>query len=151
MTEHTTDTAQLSPDGAALAVTVPLALRPRGGRKEVVTPEGSPAWAPRQPQVDSTLVKALARAFRWRKLIETGVYASCAEIASAEKINASYVSRVLRLTLLAPEVVEVILDERRSPAVTVGALQKGFPADWNAQRSILAHHSHDTACSSLIA
>ena len=67
---------------------------------------------PLAPQVDSTLVKAIARAFRWQKMLETGQYATIKEIAKAEKINPSYVSRVLRLTLLAPATVEAILDGR---------------------------------------
>lgn len=63
--------------------------------------------------LDSTLVKALARAFRWRNLLETGVNGSVAAVAAAEKINSSNVSRVLRLTLLAPDLVEAILDGRQ--------------------------------------
>ncbi len=96
---------EVSPDRRTVTVSVPLAIQKRGGRKQVVVPEGAPAWAPLRPQIDSTLVKALARAFRWRRLLEDGVYASCEELAAAEKINDSYVRRVLRLTLLAPEIV----------------------------------------------
>ena len=56
------------------------------------------------------MFKALARGFRWRKLLETGAYGTIEEIAAAEKINSSYVSRLLRVTLLAPTTVEAILD-----------------------------------------
>ena len=80
-----------------VTVRVPIKLRRQGSRKTLVTPAGSlpmPAW------VDITLVKALARAFRWRKLLETGRYATIDELARAEKINPSYVSRVLRRTLV---------------------------------------------------
>ncbi len=87
--------AELSEDRRTVAVSVPLALRRRGGRKQVVAPDGAPAWAPAQPRIDSTLVKALARAFRWRRLLEDGDYASCEELAAAERINASY-TRSLR-------------------------------------------------------
>ena len=76
--------------------------------KRVVTPDGAPAWASPDARVDNTMVKALARAFRWRKLLETGDFATVEEIATAEKVNASYVGRVLRLTLLAPDIVEAI-------------------------------------------
>src|SRR5262245_53202228 len=95
-----------------VTVHVPMSFRKRGGRKRIVAPEGQPSWAPLRARVDSTMVKALARAFRWRKLLDTGVYATVDEIEAAEKINASYVSRVLRLTLLAPKIVETILDGR---------------------------------------
>jgi hypothetical protein len=99
-------------DQATLTVAVPLTIRKRGGRKLVLSPAGEVVTAPARPRIDNTLVKALARAFRWRKLLETGVYATVAEMADAEGINRSYVSRVLRLTLLAPELVEGILEGR---------------------------------------
>jgi hypothetical protein len=66
---------------------VPLILRKRGGRKLVITPDGNDAWAPPRARVDNTMVKALARAFRWRKLMESGVYGTVEEIAAAEKIG----------------------------------------------------------------
>ena len=83
--------------------------RKRGGRKLVLAPNGAP-MPPGAPHVDSTLVKAIARAFRWQRMLETGQYATIKEIARAENINLSYVSRVLRLTLLAPATVEAILN-----------------------------------------
>src|SRR6478609_809596 len=97
-----------APDSGVVTISVPFAVRKRGGRKLVLAPDG----APMPPHVDSTLVKAIARAFRWQKMLETGRYATIKEIAKAEKINSSYVSRVLRLTLLAPATVEAILDSR---------------------------------------
>ena len=116
---------------STLTVKVPLAIRRRGGRKVVVAPEGA-AWAPLRARVDSTLVKALARAFRWRRMLEDGRYASIAELARAEKINESYVCRVLRLTLLAPEIVEAILDGRR-PEMTLPEAMKPWPVEWSQQ------------------
>ena len=79
------------------------------------------------------MVKALARAFRWRKLMETGAHGTVEEIAAAEKINASYVSRVLRLTLLAPDIVEAILDGRQPPEMTLAVLMTPFPVAWAEQ------------------
>jgi hypothetical protein len=89
--------ARLSQDGRTLTVRVPMAITKHGGRKSVISPDGVSSFLSSRPQVDSTLVKALARAFRWRRLLETGVYATIDEMAAAEKINGSYVSRVLRL------------------------------------------------------
>jgi hypothetical protein len=89
---------------------------------------------PAAPHVDSTLVKAIARAFRWQKMLETGRYATIREIARAERINPSYVSRVLRLTLLAPATVEAILDGRASAVPTLAEAMGAFWVEWSAQR-----------------
>jgi hypothetical protein len=86
------------------------------------------------PQVDSTLVKAIARAFRWQKMLETGRYATIKEIAKAERINPSYVSRVLRLTLLAPAFVEALIRGTQTPTTSLHDLMKAFPIEWNQQR-----------------
>ena len=104
-----------------LTVVVPLSVKPRGGRKALVTP-GVLALERRQ---DITLIKAVARAFRWRKMLETGRFASLTELAAAEKINASYVSRVLRLTLLPPAIVEAILQGTQPEGMTLPGLMVG--------------------------
>jgi hypothetical protein len=78
-------------------------------------------------------VKALARAFRWRRMMEAGRFATINELAAAEKINSSYVSRLLRLTLLAPGLVEAILDGRQPDGTTLPALMEPFPVDWARQ------------------
>jgi hypothetical protein len=102
--------AELSPDRRSLTVQVPLAFKRRGGRKQVVGPDGETAWAPMPARIDSTLVKALARAYRWRAMLESGNYSTMEEFAAAERINASYLARVLRLTLLAPWIVETAIE-----------------------------------------
>jgi hypothetical protein len=126
----------MSAVGQTLTVWVPLAIRQRGGRKQVLTPGGDPCWAPARVQVDSTLVKALARAFRWRRMLDTGRFSTIDELATAERINSSYVSRLLRLTLLAPEIIEVILVGRQPAEMTLPGLMEPFPADWAGQRNI---------------
>ena len=113
-----------------VTVTVPFAIRKRGGRTLVITPDGvTSAPAPRT-RVDSALLKALARGFRWRKLLETGHFATIEEIAKAENINPSYISRVLRLTLLAPEIVEAILAGTQPAGLTRAKVMKPFPVEW---------------------
>ena len=124
----------MRPNADIVTVHVPLTLRRRGSRKLVLAPDGTPVAPSPSARIDNALVKAVARAFRWRKLIETGVYATIEEIAEAEKINPSYVSRVLRLTLLAPETVEAILEGRQPEPVTLAALMKPFPVEWEKQR-----------------
>lgn len=116
-----------------MIVHVPMTFRRYGGRKQVVLPDEVTVRAP-APRVDDTLVKALARAFRWRKLLETGVHSTVADIARAEKINSSYVSRILRLTLLAPDVVEAILEGRQGPEVTLVQVLGPLPVLWAEHR-----------------
>jgi hypothetical protein len=81
------------------------------------------------------MVKAIARAFRWRDMLENGKHATIAEIAAADDINESYVSRVLRLSLLAPDIIEIILHGRQPPEVRLDQLLRPFPVDWSVQRS----------------
>ena len=87
--------------------------------------------------MDSALVKAVVRAHRWRQLIESGKYASSAELAKAEKVNDSYLSRILRLTLLAPDIIEAILTGRQPSTLQLDELLKPLPAAWDQQRARL--------------
>ena len=128
---------KLSPDGTTMTVRVPMKFQVRGGRKLVVTPDGSPSWAKPRKRIDNALIKALARAFRWQKLLDDSTYATIEDIANSEKINPSYVSRVSRLTLLSPEIVEMILDGRQPTSMTLKSLQKSFPVCWEAQQELL--------------
>ena len=116
-------------------VIVPFTIRKRGGRKLVITPDGvaaAPAPAPRA-RVDSALLKALARGFRWRKHLETGDFSTIEEIADAENINSSYVSRLLRMTLLAPQIVEAILAGKQPEGLTMARVMQPFPLEWRRQ------------------
>jgi hypothetical protein len=124
-----------SPDSTTITVFVPMAWRRRGGRKVIVAPPGCDDWAP-PPKIDDALVKALARAHRWRRMLEGGAYGTLAEMADAERISRSYVCRILRLTLLAPDIVERILDGR--PTAGLSQLLKPFPVEWEEQRRQLS-------------
>jgi hypothetical protein len=108
---------------------VPFRFAKRGGRKEMVLPAGAPV----QREIDNTLVKALARAFRWKRMLETGEFATIAELAERERMAPSYLTRVLRLTLLAPDVVAAILDGTQGVEVTLAGLLEGVPAEWKRQ------------------
>jgi hypothetical protein len=121
-------------DGETLSVHIPLQLRKRGGRKLMVVPEGAAAWAAQRTHLDNAMVKAIARAYRWRRLLESGEYASITELAAAEKISQSYVCRVLRLTLLSPDVVEAILDGRHTAEITLATMMEPFLVGWQEQR-----------------
>ena len=119
--------------GQTVTVTVPFAIRKRGGRKLVITPDGTTASPAQRARVDSAILKALARGFRWRKLLETGDFSTIEEIAETENINPSYVSRLLRMTLLAPEIVEAILAGRQQEGLTMARAMQPFPVEWSEQ------------------
>lgn len=119
----------------AITIEVPFTIRKRGGRKEIITPDGVPYFAPPRLRVDNSFVKALARAFRWRKLLETGAYGTIKELAKAEKIHPTYLARVLRLTLLAPDIIEAILDGRQPEGMTLSTALADVPDLWAHQRA----------------
>jgi|SRR5581483_3265813 len=127
---------KLSSSGETLTVQIQLRLRKRGGRKLVVAPNSVSPWVPRRARVDGSLVKAIARAHRWRRMLEDGVYQSITELAVAENINQSYVCRILRLTLLSPRITEVILDGQQASSLELDRLLKPFPLDWTAQTKL---------------
>lgn len=114
---------------ATITVQVPLTVRRRGGRKVVLSPDGQQQSAGRA-QIDSTLVKALARAFRWQRMLDNGEYATITELAAAEKISAGYVGRILRLTLLPPPTVEAILDGRAGDDMLADLLDRAPTTIW---------------------
>ena len=119
-------------DGTTLVVRIPMQFQRRGGRKRIVAWDGGEIVLPSKPQPDGTLVKALARAWRWQRMLESDEYGTLAEMADAERISRSYVSRILRLTLLAPDIVERILDGR--PMAGLPQLLRPFPVEWEKQR-----------------
>lgn len=123
-----------------LTVRVPFAIRKRGGRKLIIAPNGTENNASFRNRVDNTMIKALSRAFRWRKLLETGVYATIEEMAAAERINTTYVSRLVRMTLLSPDIVEAILGGRQAVEITLTGLLEPFPACWKEQRLHFRRH-----------
>jgi hypothetical protein len=122
-------------DGSTLVVRIPMRFQRRGGRKRIVAPDGSELTPSSKPQPDGTLVKALARAWRWQRMLESGEYGTLAELADAERISRSYVCRVLRLTLLAPEILEQILAGRSTAGLA--RVLEPFPAVWEQQRRTL--------------
>lgn len=110
---------------------VPFRIVKRGGRKEMQLPEG----AAQTRRTDNALVKALARAFRWKRMLESGEFATIAELAEREGIAASYFTRILRLTQLEPGIIEAVLDGRQGDAVTLVRLMDPFPISWIEQKN----------------
>jgi hypothetical protein len=128
---------KLSRDGRTVVINIPIDFRRQGGRKKVVTPSNAAAWAPSPSRIDSTLVKALVRAHRWRNLLESNRYTTVRDLARAEKINESYLCRVLRLTLLSPALTEAILNGSQSERLELARLLKSIPVEWDKQTAAL--------------
>jgi len=122
----------------SITIRVPLKIRRRPGRKTVVMPTSGEARDGAIPtRVDPAMLKALARAYRYQKLLDEGRYASITETAATERIERGYLGSLLRLTLLAPDLVEAVLDGRQSEAVTLPRLIEPLPPDWTDQRAAL--------------
>jgi hypothetical protein len=101
----------------------------------MVTPADMPAAHCIPTRADPAMVKALARAHRWQRLLDEGRYASISELATSEKLDRGYVGTILRLTLLAPDIIEAILNGRQSEGLGLPALLESFPIEWEQQRS----------------
>lgn len=124
---------KVSTDGRTMMVSISISFRRQGGRRKVFTPSHAPAWSPPPARVDNTVVKALVRAHRWRSMLEANLYASVRELAKAEKINESYLCRVLRLTLLSPTLTEAILNGQQPEGLDLKRLLKSLPIEWYQQ------------------
>jgi hypothetical protein len=120
-------------EGQTLVVRIPMQFQRRGGRKRIVAPDGSALVPMAKPQADGTLLKALARAWRWQRMLDEGRFASVRDLAEAERVSLSYVSRILRTTLLAPDIVERILDG--CLALRLAELMQPCPVSWERQRA----------------
>jgi hypothetical protein len=138
----------VSKDGRTATVSIPVTFLQRSGRKQILTPRGAAPWSP-AARVDTALVKAVVRAHRWRQMLEGGQYASSAELAKAEKVNDSYLSRILRLTLIAPDIIEAILTGRQPSTLQLDDLLKPLPAAWALQHSALFSPHQRSASSEL--
>jgi hypothetical protein len=101
-------------------------------------PDGHAIAPTSKPQPGGTLVKALARAWRWQNMLDAGFYTSVSEIGETENISKSCVSRILRLVLLVPDIVEAILAGRTDQGTMVEQLERPLPASWEEQRDKLS-------------
>jgi hypothetical protein len=137
-----TAAAKLTGGGRTLIIRVPLPPKHRGGRKFVVGPGGI-AWTGRRVVVDNTIVKALGRAHRWKAMLESGEYGSMTDLAKAEKINLSYLCRVLRLTLLAPDIAQALLDGKHACRLQLSDLLRPIPVIWAEQQNKLENAATD--------
>ena len=125
-------------DGETLVIRVPMKFKKRGGRRVIIVPEGlSGARASKSP-TQEPLINALARAFHWQERIDNGKYASVTEHAEALDVDRSYVGRIIRRTLLDPDIVEGIVRGEEPSGLSLERLVKGMPVLWEEQRERLA-------------
>lgn len=124
----------LSEDESGIQVHIPMKMKRRGGRKEIIVPQSLQSVMPSRPVYQEALVIALARGHRWKEMLESGKYGSVTELATAIGADRSYVARLLRFTLLAPDIVEAILDGREPSGFPIGKLIGRMPASWEEQR-----------------
>jgi len=116
---------------------IAMTFRSRGGKTVIVLPDGSRGVIRQEATIDNTMVKVIARAFRWQRLLVNETYGTIEDLAAAEKINPSYVSRVLRLALLSPKIVQAILDGKQPAWLTMKDLLRPLPLEWHEQELIL--------------
>jgi hypothetical protein len=124
-------------DGKTITVHIPMTWKRQGGRSVIIAPDAGDAWAPAKSRPDETLIRALARARRRKRLLEDGTYRSAAEIAEAEGVTRSFINRMLRLTLLAPDIQEAVFEGRQRRGMTVQDLTQAVPSAWTEQRDII--------------
>ena len=125
-----------------LVIRVPMEFKKRGGRKEVIVPEGLSGARRSKSRAQEPLVTALARAFHWQELIDGGRYATVTELAGALGVDRSYVGRIMRLALLAPDIVEAVVRGEEPSGLSLERLTKGMRMLWAEQREELGHPSN---------
>ena len=123
-------------DHNGIVVNVPLTLKKRGGRKEVVLPQAFASDSPMRPSHQEALVIAIARAHRWQKLLDDGKFKSVSDLAREIGLDPSFAARLLRLTLLAPDIIEAILIGEEPSGLSLTKLTKQLPVVWDEQRGI---------------
>ena len=121
-------------EDGAVVVHIPVHFRRRNGRQMILTCDGQQHPARQDRTVNSALVSALAKAYHWQEQLESGQYVRLEQLATAHGVDRSYVGRILRLTSLSPEIVELILDGKEPNGLSLRKLLQGFSLDWQQQR-----------------
>ncbi|MBF0628727.1 MAG: hypothetical protein HQL91_10985 [Magnetococcales bacterium] len=121
----------LSTDGSMLSIFIPVQFKRRGGRKMIVAPDGVVG---RPAERDETMIQAVAKAWKWRQMLDRKEALNLSEIAAKEKIGETYAGRILELSLLSPEIVEAILDGRQPVGLSLREFAKGIPLAWEEQK-----------------
>ena len=125
---------ELSADRQFLMIHIPANFRKRGGEKLVIVASGATKREQPKAEKDDALVTTVVKAFRWKRLLANGEVGTMQEIADKEGVRASYVGRVMDLTLLAPDIIAAVLDGKQPPGLGVRDLMAGIPLAWPDQR-----------------
>jgi len=136
--------AQVVCNGETVVISIPMQFKRRSGRKEVLVPEGLEGARPTKSPGQQPLLTALARAFHWQELLDEGRYVSVTELAEALGLDRSYVGRILRLVLLAPDIVDAIVAGREPSGMSLERLTKGLPVVWDEQRQMTFRNLEET-------
>ncbi|NQU75807.1 MAG: hypothetical protein HQ546_05785 [Planctomycetes bacterium] len=123
-------------DGDAVVVHIPMRLRHRNGRQMILTDGESPATVTTQCDANHTLIEAIAKAHRWQEQLESGEYAGVEDLAQALGVDRTYVGRMLRLTSLAPNIIEAVLRGDEPEGISLEKLRKSLPVRWDEQRKV---------------
>jgi hypothetical protein len=125
-------------DGSIITVRIPMKWKRRGGRKVIIAPGGRDAWVPAKPRPDEALIRAFVRAHQWKRMLDEGRYRSAGELAETEGVTRSFVNRMLRLSLLSPDIVEAILEGRQPKGMQLEELTGTMPSAWEEQRKLFS-------------
>ena len=125
----------VSNQDGTITVHIPISFKKHGGRKYIIAPDAVPeAYTP--PVEKDSILKAIGQAFEWKAMLDGGEANSVSDLARKLKINETYAGRIVRLTLLAPDIIETFLNGRQPKYLTLRDLSKPFPLDWNEQREL---------------
>ena len=111
-------------------ISIPIRFKRRGGRKEIILPAETPDAG---VSTNQTFLLTLARAFRWKDLLESGRFTSVKALAAAVGLERSYVGKLLNLTLLAPRIVEAVVAGDEPDGLSLAGLRQGVPVRWDQQ------------------
>lgn len=122
-------------DNGNLQIHIPMLIRRMRGRKQVIAPQALDGEIPKAAEpIQAAVVQALARAFSWAETLESGQVKSISELARSLEVDGSYVTRILKLTTLAPDIVETIINGEEPDGLSLAKLIRSFPEEWMEQK-----------------
>ena len=122
-----------------LHIRIPMQFSRRSSRKMIVGPDGktiSEMIDAEADNTDYTFISALGKAFSWQRMLDEGKYQTPKELAEKEKVEVTHMNRVMRLTLLAPDIIEAVLNGKQPRTLTLQNVVRGFPISWQEQRKV---------------
>jgi hypothetical protein len=124
-------------DNGNLQIHIPMLIKRMRGRKMIFAPNALDGETPgAEVPVQAAVIQALARAFSWAEILETGQVKSISELASNLEVDSSYVTRILKLTTLAPDIVEAIINGEEPDGLSLAKLIQSFPEEWSEQSTL---------------